>query len=384
MNVAIFSNNYLPRVSGPAYAIEILRTNLEALGHNVYIFAPQYYNCDDRSAKIIRVPSLSVPHRIFYPIPLAKLSNIEVIFKTLNIDIIHSHHPIMLGAAALKFSKKYSIPLIYSYHSQWDRYLYKFFPVFPFNYISKIFKGINLNYMENAEAITVPNEVFKNQFSSKLRKKISVIPFPIAPLFFKKIPSAPFKIKKKLNLFGNSKIIFCATRLSFEKNVDFLIEAFSLVKKPNVFLVIAGDGVAKITIKNIIKTLNLTDKVILLGQIPHPELPLFYQGCDVFAQVSDFETQCLALNEAMASGCLIVAKSADYLKGVIKNEINGYISRGTINDFARKLTLALEKNEKHILFKKQAKQSAKKLAGFKIAQKFSTIYQQALKNYRCN
>jgi len=375
MRIAMFTNNYLPRISGPAFAIESLRQNLINLNHTVFVFAPKYKNQLKNEHNIIRIPSIRIPVDFFYPLPLPHFSNIDEIFKKQPFDIIHSHHPIMLGKIAQKLSQKYNIPLVFSYHSQWDLYLYKFFPVFPFDQITKIFRNLCNDYLAKADAITVPHDIFKNKFLYIDSKKIFVIPSSInEKLFSLKIPNAKKTLRLKLNLPLKSKIIFCVTRLSFEKNVDFLIEAFSLVSAKNTFLVIAGEGIAKFNLQNLVKSLNLDKKVLFIGKVPHNDLPLFYQGSDIYTQVSNFETQCLALNEAMASGCLIVARESDYLKGVIKDGKNALIAKNNIKDFAFKISAALNQTKKYNYLKKQAKDKAKDYFGKIIARKFEKLY----------
>lgn len=379
MRIAMFTNNYLPRVSGPAHAIDVLQKQLRALGNNIVIFAPQYTNYTNNTDNIVRVAAITFPHRIFYPIPVPYFSNIEEQFKKHNFDIIHSHHPIMLGQLAMDFSKKYNIPIIYSYHSQWHSYLYRFFNFFPFERAAKIFGSLCNEYALNSDAVIVPNKIFTDIFLKIGHRNVAAIPSPINDrLFRSKIVNAKQKLRLRLKLPLKSKVILNVSRISFEKNVDFLIESVSLIKRKNIFLVIAGDGMAVGKIKNLIRALNLDSRVLLLGQIAHGDLPFYYQGCDIFAQVSDFETQCLALNEAMASGCVIVAKKADYLEGVIQDGKNGYVSQDNVNNYAEVLNAALYEGKKNILLSKQAKKSSKEYSAAFIAAKIEKLYKKII------
>ena len=52
------------------------------------------------------------------PVPLI-LSNQLDRFQP---DIVHSHHPFMLGGTALVISEKYSIPLVFTYHTMYEEY----------------------------------------------------------------------------------------------------------------------------------------------------------------------------------------------------------------------------------------------------------------------
>ncbi|NLC31016.1 MAG: glycosyltransferase family 4 protein, partial [Candidatus Moranbacteria bacterium] len=49
MNIAIFTNNYLPNPYGVTTSIESFRQEFERAGHTVYIFAPQFENYKDKN-----------------------------------------------------------------------------------------------------------------------------------------------------------------------------------------------------------------------------------------------------------------------------------------------------------------------------------------------
>jgi glycogen synthase len=42
MRIAIFTNNYFPRLSGVAVAVQFLHTALTRLGHQALVVAPDY------------------------------------------------------------------------------------------------------------------------------------------------------------------------------------------------------------------------------------------------------------------------------------------------------------------------------------------------------
>lgn len=57
MRVGIFTDSYLPYTSGVVRSIQTFNEELTKLGHDVYIFAPNYKNCSEDS-KIFRFASI--------------------------------------------------------------------------------------------------------------------------------------------------------------------------------------------------------------------------------------------------------------------------------------------------------------------------------------
>ena len=79
------------------------------------------------------------------------------------------------------------------------------------------------------------------------------------------------KKKRENNLIekeiSSDKTLISIGRLSKQKNFNFLIEAFYNLqkKRPNLNLIIIGDGENKKKLKYQIQRLNLNDKVFFLG-----------------------------------------------------------------------------------------------------------------------
>jgi teichuronic acid biosynthesis glycosyltransferase TuaC len=73
--------------------------------------------------------------------------------------------------------------------------------------------------------------------------------------------------------------------------------------------VIAGEGAERAAIEARRAELGLQDRVTLLGQLPHDDLPDLYGACDIVAFPSRWETFGLALVEATFQGVPIVAST---------------------------------------------------------------------------
>lgn len=122
MKIALMTNNYKPFLGGVPISIERLKKGLEALGHQVTVFAPTYDNQINED-NVVRYGNL-LNHfigGIVLPNPFD--SKVEKEFCRNQFDIIHVHHPFLIGNMAMYLSHKYHIPLVFTYHTQYEQYL---------------------------------------------------------------------------------------------------------------------------------------------------------------------------------------------------------------------------------------------------------------------
>ncbi|HLN19044.1 MAG TPA: glycosyltransferase, partial [Patescibacteria group bacterium] len=130
MKIGIFTNNYLPNPYGVSTSIETFRRDFENLGHQVFIFAPRWPGYSDKNPNVFRYPSWDLEIKIRFPLAIPYSRKIDKILENLDLDIIHSQHPNLLGTAAAKWAKKKNIPLVFTWHTLYDQYT-DFVPVIP-------------------------------------------------------------------------------------------------------------------------------------------------------------------------------------------------------------------------------------------------------------
>ncbi len=112
-------------------------------------------------------------------------------------------------------------------------------------------------------------------------------------------------------------VIGTVARLSFEKNLKTLIQAFTLfaINQNNVELRIVGEGPLKVELQKLVIDLNIQDKVIFLGK--QRDIPEVMSAFDVFVLPSLFEGFGMVLLEAMAVGRRIIVANNSAMVEVI-------------------------------------------------------------------
>jgi 1,2-diacylglycerol 3-alpha-glucosyltransferase len=130
MRIAIFTNNYLPNPYGVAGSVESFRKVFEKLGHDVFIFAPRWKGYQDENPNVFRYPSIETNVKIKFSFAIPFSLKISKVLEKLDLDIIHSQHPNLMGSAAMHWAKKKNIPLVFTWHTLYDQYAH-FAPFIP-------------------------------------------------------------------------------------------------------------------------------------------------------------------------------------------------------------------------------------------------------------
>ena len=128
------------------------------------------------------------------------------------------------------------------------------------------------------------------------------------------------KTRKDLGLDMLDKVVLNYGAVVERKNVHLLVDALPYL--PALYkLILAGDGDPAYieTINEMIKKKNLADRVLRVGYIPYPQVPVAIQASDVFVLPSSWEGLPKVVIESLACGvpCLVSGfKLSEDVKGV--------------------------------------------------------------------
>lgn len=141
MKIAMMTNNYKPFIGGVPVSIERLAEALRKEGHEVVIFAPMY-PMQLLEKDVVRYNSLSRKMAGEMVIPNMFDSIIETKFREGKFDVIHVHHPMLIGNTAVYLSRKYKVPLVFTYHTRYEQYLH---------YVNSMFKMGEKHYRQQKQ-----------------------------------------------------------------------------------------------------------------------------------------------------------------------------------------------------------------------------------------
>jgi glycosyltransferase involved in cell wall biosynthesis len=200
-------------------------------------------------------------------------------------------------------------------------------------------------------------------------EKIETIPLGVDTNLFK--PS-----KKELN--REYREILSAGYLYKLKGIEFLIKAMHIVaqERKDVKLRIVGNGPEKQHLIRLTEALNIRDKVIFQGVVPHTEMPKYYQNCDIFCFPTLGEPFGKAVIEAMACAKPVIASNVGGPAETIKNRKNGILVTPAQPKLWAQEILNLLKNEKTMrLIGAEARNTIlREYSWDKIAEKYHNLY----------
>jgi 1,2-diacylglycerol 3-alpha-glucosyltransferase len=319
--IAIVTNNYKPYSGGVVSSIISLTDELRSQGHKVYIITLEFLENHIPEKGVIR---LNCPVKFKYysnnlAIPWRPCHNLCKIFEEIKPDIIHSQHPFYLGHCALRAARCKNIPIIFTYHTQYEKYVH-YLP-FPETLSAPITKLIALDYCKRVDAIVAPSQSIAGYLKQEdIKTPINVIPSGISPIFFQAATKTSMKINRKFKLITVSRFVK-------EKNIPFLLEVFSKLDQNKFEFTLVGYGPEQEALKLLAfeKLKIQTNSINFITAPSKQELARLYQEADLFIFASTTETQGLVLAEAMASNTPAIAVRAPGSNDIIINDQNGFL-----------------------------------------------------------
>lgn len=328
MRIGLFTDTYFPQVSGVATSIRTLKTELEKLGHTVFIFTTTDKDVNRyEDWQIIRIPS--VPFFAFKDRRIAYrgFSTALEIARQYQLDIIHTQTEFSLGLLGVWIAKELRIPVVHTYHTQYEdyvRYIAKGMVIRP-----SMVKYIVRGFMSDLDGVICPSEIVYDllmKYKVKVEKRVIPTGIELAKFERPEITSENIAdLRDKLGIAKDETMLLSLSRVSYEKNIQAILAALPVVleENPDVKLVVAGDGPYLSDLKAQAKRLNIIDVVIFTGMIAPSETALYYKAADFFISASTSETQGLTYLESLASGTPIIAHGNPYLDNVINNKMFG-------------------------------------------------------------
>jgi len=158
MRIGLFTDTYFPQVSGVATSIRTLKTQLEKMGHTVFIFTTTDKDVDRyEDWQIVRIPS--VPFFAFKDRRVAYrgFSKALEIAKQYKLDIIHTQTEFSLGLLGIAIARELKIPVVHTYHTQYEdyvRYIAKGMVIRP-----SMVKYIVRGFMSDLDGVICPSEI---------------------------------------------------------------------------------------------------------------------------------------------------------------------------------------------------------------------------------
>ncbi len=376
MNILKMTNTYKPLVGGLEKSVSYFAQEFRKMGHRVIIVAPEYPDMVPEE-DVIRIPAMQHFNGTDFSVQLPVQGTLTEALGDFRPDIVHSHHPFLIGDTALRIASKYNVPLVFTHHCLYEENVH----YMPGNEdaLKRFVIELSTGYANLADHVFAPSESVMLMMKERgVITPVDVVPTGIYTEDFAR--GAGKKLRKELGIANDAFVVGHIGRLAPEKNLEFLAHAVAQFLKdtPKAHFLIGGTGPSEDGIKEIMAKEGVIDRLHLVGLLKGKDLVSAYHAMNVFVFASQSETQGLVLTEAMAAGIPVVAIDAPGVREVVKDRVNGWLlSHENIDDFV--LALAWFKRQPALRMKKlkqASKLTAHAFAMKKCAQRALDIYQK--------
>ncbi len=378
MRVLYLSDVYFPRVNGVSTSIATFRADLAGLGVDTTLVAPQYPPSAIASGEhLVRVPSRGVPAD-----PEDRRMRWRALMQALRatererFDLIHIQTPFIAHYAGVRHARAMRIPCLETYHTFFEEYLHHYAPLLPRALGRTLVRAFTRSQARELDALVAPSEPMRQVLVQYgVTTPIHVLPTGLPADRFR--PGDGRRFRALAALPADRPLLLYVGRIAFEKNIEFLISSFALLRRdaPGAMLIIAGEGPAEEALRRLVAKLGLDAHVRFVGYLDRREALLdCYAAADAFVFASRTETQGLVLLEAMAQGAPVVSTASLGTLSVLRPECGAIVVPERHEEFAAATLRVLASRELRAELAARSRSYAESWSSVRLARSMAELY----------
>ncbi|MCZ4290309.1 glycosyltransferase [Hoeflea alexandrii] len=322
MKILMFTNTYTPHVGGVARSVSELAAGLRRVGDEVLVVAPEYGNMAIEEPGVRRIPAVQNFAGSDFSMPLPLSPGLAEATEAFDPDIIHSHHPFLLGDTALRTASLLDVPVVFTHHTRYE--LYGHYVAQDSELLKRLALSLSLGYCDLCDGVIAPSRSIAEFLADHgVSTPVSVVPTGVDVSCFAAGERA--RGRSCLSVPDGVFLAGHVGRLAPEKNLAFLAEAFVkfLRRNSKAHVLVVGDGPSRPEMQRTLEREGMGHRAHFAGVLKGGALADAYAAMDVFAFSSFSETQGLVLVEAMTTGSPVVALDAPGARDVVTDRLNG-------------------------------------------------------------
>jgi glycosyltransferase involved in cell wall biosynthesis len=375
----MFTNTYKPHVGGVARSVAFFAEDLRAREHQVMVTAPEFPDTDDAGeTDVLRVPAIQEFNGSDFSVSLPAPLLVEKQMEAFTPDIVHSHHPFLMGDTALRVARSRGVPLVFTHHTLYEQYTH----YVPLD--SKAMKRFVINlateYANHATRVIAPSESIARLIRERgVHRPVDVVPTGVDLDFFAR--GRGETVRRQHGIPVDAPVVGHLGRLAPEKNLDYLAQAMIAVlqERPDLHFLVVGQGPSREDILQRFEEKGLLDRLVLAGQLSGRALADAYRAMDLFVFASQSETQGMVLAEAMAAGKPVIALDASGAREVVDDNRNGRLLAADADEatFAAAVAELFDRPERARKWSAGAARTAREFSREACARRLLQVYQAA-------
>lgn len=141
------------------------------------------------------------------------------------------------------------------------------------------------------------------------------------------------ELRKKMGFSAQNKIALFVGGLVPVKRVDLLINSMMKIER-DVKLLIVGDGKLRDELQELVKELNLSDRIFFIGPVPYQEIHRYYQIADIHLLASISEGRPNVIYQAMSCSIPSVSTAVGGVPEMVCDKVSGVLVDPDVDSFS--------------------------------------------------
>jgi glycosyltransferase involved in cell wall biosynthesis len=360
LRIAMIGVKNIPHPGGIENVVEELGTRLARMGHEVTVYVRPHYTqnikSEYRGMHLQYFPSIPTKH--FDAITHSLLSTLHAMARR-NLDVAHVHS-IGLSPFALPLRLRGIATVVQSHGLDWQRDKWGFL-------VKSYLRASDRGAVALPNVTTVVSRKLKRYYETRFHRTVTYIPNGVdSP-----VRKAPDEIRR-LGLRGDDYILF-ASRLVPEKGLQYLLDAYKMIRNAGKSLVIAGDSNYGDRYAAELKRQANPD-ILFLGFVRGQLFEELLSSAYLYVLPSEIEGLSTGLLQAMAYGnCVLVSDIEENLEVIGESGVS--FRRADVGDLREKLEFLLQRNDLVCEYRTKAQSHVQRHYSWNyVAQEYERLY----------
>jgi PEP-CTERM/exosortase A-associated glycosyltransferase len=286
----------------------------------------RFYRTPPANGRLARLPLLSQ-----WEVVRTLVRRLPEVIAAERPDILHAHSPGLNGVAAVRAGHRLGLPIVYECRAFWEDAAADHGTSREGGLRYRMTRGLETWVFRNAEAVTCICEGLRTDIVARgiPESKVTVIPNAVDTERFTYNRPRDAELAAELSLADATVLGFLGSFYAYE-GLALAIQSLPAILKQysGVRLMLVGGGPQAPALKDLTRTLGLSDKVLFLGRVPHDQVARYYSLVDVLIyprmpmRLTELVTPLKPL-EAMAQGKLVLASDVGGHRELIRHGETG-------------------------------------------------------------
>ena len=327
LTIALVTETYLPEVNGVAITIGRMVHGLLKRGHRIHMIRPRQGKQDAAqnggAYSETLVAGMPIPGYPQLKSGLPAKNLLLKLWRAQRPDVVHIATEGPLGWSALSAARKLGLPVSTDFHTNFHNYT----QYYGIGLLKKPIAAYLRHFHNKAACTLVPTISLQQQLEHEGYQNVLVVSRGVdAELFHP--AKRDTALRASWNADDDTPVVMLVSRLSPEKNLHVVVQAFEQMRKlnPLLRLVMVGDGPARAELQ------KQHPHIIFAGMQTGEALAHHYASGDIFLYPSVTETYGNVTVEAMASGLATLAFDYAAAQQHIRHDVNGLLAPFADND----------------------------------------------------